>query len=139
MSTPDYVLPWEDGVNHRITSLFKIGPPKIKYPGGSRDEDVNRRFLKRMDHYLFRSYIVRCVLVGECEHHSQAVNPGHIVEVVQIECDLGRVLPAADSKLNILWPPGGWVLVGAMIAVNAVNMAADWVALPFGPTGVAIS
>ena len=77
------------------------------------------------------------VCVGE--HHGEVVKPAYIVEVVQVEGDPGRVLHAVDPKLNILWPPGGGVLVGALIAVNAVNLATLWVALSLNPARVAIA
>ena len=68
--SPERILPWETSASN-ITKLFNIAPPKLKYPAGSRDEDTNKRFIKKMDHYLFRSYHVRSVLVGEREHPFQ--------------------------------------------------------------------
>ena len=70
LASPERVLPWENAAS-KITKLFNIAPPKLKYPAGSRDEDTNKRFIKKMDHYLFRSYHVRSVLVGEREHPFQ--------------------------------------------------------------------
>ena len=66
-SSPERVLPWENDAS-KITSLYKSAPPKLVYPAGSRDEDVNKRFLTRMDHYLFRSFHSRQVLVGSRPH-----------------------------------------------------------------------
>ena len=78
-------------------------------------------------------------LVGVGNRHVESVQPAHIVEVVQVEGDPGRVLLAVHTKLSIMCPPGSWVLVWAMIALNAVNVAAEWVALPLNPARVAIS
>ena len=65
--TPMLRLPWDTpGAN--ITSLYKTKPPNLKYPSGSQDEDVNERFLKRMDFYLFQNYQVRRMLLSELPH-----------------------------------------------------------------------
>ena len=67
-SAHDFVLPWGDEINNRIKALFKFAPPKLVYPSGSRDEDVNKRFITRMDQYLSQSFIVRRVIIGERKH-----------------------------------------------------------------------
>ena len=69
-----YVLPWENA-GSKITSLFRSAPPKLKYPAGSRNEDINKRFCKRMDHYLFRSFQVRDVLMGKRPHPFSSYKP----------------------------------------------------------------
>ena len=61
-----YVLPWETA--SKATSLYKISPPKLRYPAGSRDEDVNKRFLRQMDMFLFSNFQVRQVLEGTRQH-----------------------------------------------------------------------
>ena len=61
------VLPWEFAGN-KFTSLYKASPPKLKYPGGSRDENINKRFLKRMDMFLNKNFLVRSVLRGDTPH-----------------------------------------------------------------------
>ena len=60
-------LPWEFEGN-KFTSLYKSAPPKLKYPGGSRDESKNKRFIKRMDMYLNKNFLVRSVISGETPH-----------------------------------------------------------------------
>ena len=65
-STSDFVLPWESASS--TTTLYKSAGPKLSYPAGSRDEDVNRRFLRRMDMYLFSNFQVRQVLTGQRPH-----------------------------------------------------------------------
>ena len=69
-----YVLPWENA-GSKISSLFRSAPPKLKYPAGSRNEDINNRFCKRMDHYLFRSFHVRDVLVDNRPHPFSSYKP----------------------------------------------------------------
>ena len=64
---PRYVLPWETA-GAKSASLYKVSPPKIIYPAGSRDEDANKRFIKKMDMHLFRNFQVRSVLVGDRPH-----------------------------------------------------------------------
>ena len=63
----ELTLPWEEP-GSKSTALFKAEPPKLVYPAGSRDEDVNKRFTKKMDHYLFKSVHVRNVLIGKRPH-----------------------------------------------------------------------
>lgn len=63
MSQP--LPPWH--IQH-TTSLYKVAAPKLVYPAGSRDEDINSRFLKRMDMYLFKNLNVRAVLIRSRPH-----------------------------------------------------------------------
>ena len=64
---PQYVLPWETP-GSKTASLYKVSPPKIVYPAGSRDEDVNKRFVSEMDMHLFRNFQVRSILIGDRPH-----------------------------------------------------------------------
>ena len=64
---PQYILPW-DTPGSKTASLYKIAPPKITYPAGSRDEDDNKRFVKKMDMHLFSNFQARSVLVGDRPH-----------------------------------------------------------------------
>ena len=64
---PQYILPW-DTPGSKTDTLYKISPPKLEYPAGSRDEEVNKRFLKKMDMHLFSNFQVRKVLVGDRPH-----------------------------------------------------------------------
>ena len=66
-ASQERVLPWEI-TDNQFTSLYKVAPPKLSYPAGSRDEDVNRRFVTQMDMYLHQNYLVRSVLIGETPH-----------------------------------------------------------------------
>ena len=65
--TNELVLPWAEPGTSSAT-LFKNAPPKLKFPAGSRDEDVNKRFLKNMDHYLFQSIHVYNIVEGKRPH-----------------------------------------------------------------------
>lgn len=60
-------LSWESSVS-TITSLYKSVSPKLVYHVTSRDESVNKCFIKQMDMYLFKNYQVVSVLVGEHPH-----------------------------------------------------------------------
>ena len=64
---PQYILPW-DTPGSTTSSLYKVSPPKITYPAGSRDEEVNKRFIKEMDMHFFSNFQVRQVLVGDRPH-----------------------------------------------------------------------
>ena len=66
-SQQQFILPWETP-GAKTTSLYKTSAPKILYPAGSRDEDVNKRFIKQMDMYLFGNFQVRSILVGDRPH-----------------------------------------------------------------------
>ena len=60
-------LPWDINGN-KHTKLYAIAPPKLAYPAGSRDESMNHRFIKRMDMYLNRNFLVRSILNGTTPH-----------------------------------------------------------------------
>ena len=63
-------------------------------------------------------------LVGVGQHHGKAVQPANTFEVIQVEGDPSWVLPAADTKLDILLSPGSRVPLWARIAVDTVSDAA---------------
>ena len=60
-------LPWEFHGN-KFTSLYKSAPPKLTYPGGSRNEAKNKRFIKRMDMFLNKNFLVRSAINGDTPH-----------------------------------------------------------------------
>ena len=64
---PQYILPW-DTPGSKTDTLFKISPPKLKHSAGSRDEEINKRFLKKINMYLFSNFQVHKVLVGDRPH-----------------------------------------------------------------------
>ena len=70
----ELTLPWDEP-GGKTSNLFKHQPPSLSYPAGSRDEDTNRRFLKRMDHYLFSSIQVRAAIVGKRPHPFSEYQP----------------------------------------------------------------
>ena len=61
------ILPWDvNGSRH--TKLYNTAAPKIVYPAGSRDEEINQRFIKQMDMYLNRNFLVRSIMKGDTPH-----------------------------------------------------------------------
>ena len=64
---PGRVLPWEFEGN-KFTSLYKHAPPKLTYPGGSTSQSKNNRFVKRMDMYLNKNFLVRSAIKGDTPH-----------------------------------------------------------------------
>lgn len=61
------ILPWEINGN-KHTKLYATAPPKLVYPAGSRDESINERFVKQMDMFLNRNFLVRSILNGTTPH-----------------------------------------------------------------------
>ena len=54
-------MPWGDNLK-TPTSLFRVAPPKLTYPTGSVDENVNAHFVRRALGYLRSSTYVRDVI-----------------------------------------------------------------------------
>ena len=68
-----FIMPWEIP-GTRTSSLYKMAPPKILYPAGSRDEETNQHFLTKLDNYLFSNFHVRSILVGDRAHPFSGYN-----------------------------------------------------------------
>ena len=69
-TSAERILPWEFEGN-KFTSLYKCAPPKLTYPGGSTNAKKNNRFIKRMDMFLNKNFLVRSVIHGETPHPFQ--------------------------------------------------------------------
>ena len=60
-------LPW--GQFNGPSSLFRISPPKLKYPSGSTDDNVNLHFIRSALGYLRSSTYVRDVIDWDARPH----------------------------------------------------------------------
>ena len=66
-STDNLQMPW--GQFSGPSSLFRMGPPKLKYPSGSTDDNVNLHFIRSALGYLRSSSYVRDVLDWDPRPH----------------------------------------------------------------------